>query len=92
MKKVGVILLGIICIVELSACATFNMLNSDLPLPQRLFIYSGTRLDWAAITNNEAALKRFKVDPPCEPLIDLPFSFALDSILLPNSIYAEIFH
>jgi uncharacterized protein YceK len=94
MKTAWPILLGLICILELSSCATFNMLNSDLPLPQRMFIYSGTRtrLDWAAITNNEASLKRFKVEPPCEPLIDLPFSFALDSIFLPKSIYAEIFH
>jgi len=93
-KKLKVLLhlWALICLVGLSACATFNALNSELPLNRRMFIYSGTRLDWYAITNNEVALKRIKVTPPCEPLLDLPFSFALDSILLPRSIYAEIFH
>lgn len=85
-------LLGILCIAQLSACATFNTLNSDLPLNRRNFVYSGTRLDWYAITNNKAELMKIKVTPPYEPFVDLLFSFALDSILLPKAIYAEFFH
>ena len=83
-RKAALHLGVLVCLVELPACATFNALNSDLPLYRRMFIYSGTRLDWYAITKNEAALKRIKVAVPCEPLLDLPFSFAMDSILLPK--------
>ena len=78
----------------LSGCATFKSLdaNAHLPLYERILIYSGTRLDWAAIEKNDAALSKFKATPPCYPLVDLPFSFALDSIFLPLSVSAEIFH
>ncbi len=81
-----------ICMIELSGCATFSTLNTDLPLNQRMFVYSGTRLDWSALTNNDAALRKIKVAPPHYPLVDLPLSFALDSLFLPLTFYAEIFH
>ena len=83
---------GGICIIGLSGCATFTTLDAHLPLNQRIFIYSGTRLDWAALAKNDSALRKFKVAPPRYPLIDLPFSFALDSMFLPLAAYAEIFH
>jgi uncharacterized protein YceK len=85
---------GGICIMGLSGCATFKSLDvaAHLPLYQRIFIYSGTRLDWAAIAKNDAALTKFKATPPCYPLVDLPLSFALDSIFLPLTVSAEIFH
>jgi uncharacterized protein YceK len=83
---------GGICIMGLSGCATFKSLDAHLPLYQRMFIYSGTRLDWAAITKNNVALSKFKVAPPCYPLVDLPLSFALDSIFLPLTVSAEIIH
>ena len=78
----------------LSGCATFKSINvaALLPLYERILIYSGTRLDWAAITKNDAAISKLKATPPSYPLVDLPFSFALDSILLPLSVSAEIFH
>jgi uncharacterized protein YceK len=81
-----------IFIVGLSGCATFKTLDADFPLDERLFIYSGTRLDWAALAKNDAALRKFKVAPPRYSLVDLPLSFALDSIFLPLAICAEIFH
>lgn len=86
------IVLGGICIIELAGCATFKTLDADLPLAQRMFIYSGTRLDWAALTKNDVALRKYKVEPPSYPLVDLPLSFALDSLFLPLSVGAEIFH
>ena len=78
----------------LSGCATFKSINvaAHLPLYERTLIYSGTRLDWAAITKNDAAISKLKATPPSYPLVDLPFSFSLDSILLPLSVSAEIFH
>jgi uncharacterized protein YceK len=81
-----------ICLTELSGCATFKTLDADFPLDQRLFIYSGTRLDYAAVTKNDVALRKFKVVPPRYPFVDLPLSFALDSMFLPLAVFAEIFH
>jgi uncharacterized protein YceK len=85
---------GSICIMALSGCATFKSLDmaAHLPLYERILIYSGTRLDWAAIARNDAALSKLKATPPCYPIIDLPLSFALDSIFLPLTASAAIFH
>jgi uncharacterized protein YceK len=44
------------------------------------------------MTANNAALKKIKVTPPRYPLVDLPFSFALDSAFFPLAVIAEIFH
>jgi len=76
----------------MSGCATFKTLDVHLPLDQRMFIYSGTRLDWAALAKNDVALRKFKIAPPRYPLIDLPLSFALDSMFLPLTVCAEILH
>lgn len=81
-----------ICAISLSGCATFKSLDADVPLVQHIFIYSGTRLDWAALTQNELTIRKFKVQPPTYPCVDLPLSFALDSLFLPLAISAEIFH
>ena len=92
MRTFKKIVVGCVCIISLSGCATFKTLDTELPLNERMFIYSGTRLDWSAISNNQAALKKFKVEPPRYPLVDLPFSFALDSFFSPLAVLAEIFH
>ena len=78
----------------LSGCAAFKSINvaAHQPLYERILIYRGSRLDWAAITENDAAISKLKATPPSYPLVDLPFSFALDSILLPLSGSVEIFH
>lgn len=81
-----------ICIVALSGCATFNTLDAEVPLFERIFIYSGTRLDWAALENDDVTIRKFSTAPPSHPLLDLPFSFALDSVFLPLALSAEIFH
>jgi uncharacterized protein YceK len=86
------IVYGGICIIEVPGCATFKNLDAPLPLDQRMFIYSGTRLDWAALAKNDVDLRKFKVAPPRYPLVDLPLSFALDSVFLPIAVCAEIFH
>ena len=81
-----------ISIIGLSGCATFTSLNAEVPLYERVFVYSGTRLNWAALENDNATIRKFKAEPPSYPLVDLPFSFALDSVFLPLAISAEIFH
>jgi uncharacterized protein YceK len=92
MKTFKEVLYGAICIIGLSGCATFKSLNADVPLYERVFVYSGTRLDWAALKNDTATIRKFKTEPPSYPLVDLPFSFAMDSVFLPLAISAEIFH
>lgn len=81
-----------ICIIGLSGCATFKSLDAEVPLFERVFVYSGTRLDWAALKDNDLVIRKFNTAPPRYPLVDLPFSFALDSLFLPLAISAEIFH
>ena len=92
MKTFKHVIVGGICMIGLSGCATFKTLDAHLPLDQRLFIYSGTRLDWAALAKNDAALSKFKIAPPRYPKVDLPLSFALDSLFLPIAVCTEIFH
>lgn len=92
MKTFKQLVCGGICLIGLSSCATFKSLDARVPLAQRMFIYSGTRLDLAALAKNDVALRKFKVAPPRYPLVDLPLSFALDSIFLPLAVCAEIFH
>ncbi|WP_409521146.1 YceK/YidQ family lipoprotein [Methylomonas sp. MO1] len=86
------VLYGAICIIGLSGCATFKSLNAEVPLYERVFVYSGTRLNWAALENDDVTIRKFKVEPPSYPLVDLPFSFAMDSLFLPLAVSAEIFH
>lgn len=92
MKTSLKIIISAICIIVLSGCATFKSLDADVPLARRIFIYSGTRLDWAALENNHVAVRKFNTAPPSLPLVDLPFSFALDTLFLPLAVSAEIFH
>ncbi len=92
MKTFKKFVFGATCIIGLSGCATFKSLDADVPLAQRIFIYSGTRLDWAALENNAVAIRKFNTAPPSMPLVDLPFSFAFDSLFLPLAVSAEIFH
>ena len=83
---------GIVCVLVLSGCATFKSLNAEVPLYERVFVYSGTRLDWAALEDDDVTIRKLKTEPPSYPLVDLPFSFAMDSLFLPLAISAEIFH
>jgi len=83
---------GVVCVLVLSGCATFKSLNAEVPLYERIFMYSGTRLDWATLENDDVTIRKLKAEPPGYPLVDLPFSFALDSLFLPLAISAEIFH
>jgi len=83
-KKIifSLIILGLI--ITTSACATYKTLeNAKFNSPK---VFSGTRLDLHAINNNTVALKKFKVDPPKYPLLDLPGSFVLDVVAAPATL------
>ena len=68
-------------IVSASGCATYRTLDAAGANGPKFF--SGTRQDMYAINNDNVGLKKFKVDPPKYPLLDLPASFILDLIVSP---------
>jgi len=74
-------LVWLVAALWVSGCATVASLDSAGhrgPL-----VYSGTRLDLAAMTGDENGLRRFKVAPPAYPWLDLPFSLMADTFILP---------
>jgi len=75
------LLLLALALSGLQGCATYSTISEAKPGSPK--IYSGTRLDVHAIEGNEFAQLKFKVDPPQHPALDLPFSFILDTIMLP---------
>lgn len=66
----------------LNGCATIRTMPS-LATPEHPKIYSGSRLDYGAISKNGESLKKFKAEAPEHPLIDFPFSVILDTVILP---------
>lgn len=64
-----------------SGCATYKSISTSGP--GRPKVYSGALLDLAAITRNDFVLRKYKVDPPTYPLLDLPCSVVLDTLILP---------
>jgi len=74
--------LGIV--VALSACSTLN--SAGLVTRESPRAFTGTQLNIAAIGRNAhtlAEFERFGMRPAAFPVADLPFSFALDVVLLP---------
>lgn len=72
----------------LLGCATARTAdNAHVGSPK---VYGGTRLNLAALGSDEEALGRFKrydIEPPEHPAVDLPLSFVADTLLLPFSIW-----
>lgn len=69
-------------------CATVDTVSSlTIDSPK---LYSGTRLDWAAISEDDLRLRvyaeKFNVVPPVHPKSDLLFSFVLDTVVLPVTL------
>ncbi|OGW53304.1 MAG: hypothetical protein A2Z46_01300 [Nitrospirae bacterium RBG_19FT_COMBO_55_12] len=88
------LLINIAMVPGLNGCATIrtvpNLASYGSPK-----VYSGTRLDYNAATENRAGLAKFKAEPPRYPLIDIPFSAILDTVLLlvtiPVATYELVF-
>jgi uncharacterized protein YceK len=82
-------------LVCLSSCGTLRTVSAaSIESPK---IYSGTRIDYYAIVGDTEHLEeKFNVRPPAYPFLDLPFSFALDTVVLPLtypvSLYEAVFH
>ena len=66
-----------------TGCATYKTISVAKYGSSSPRVYSGTRLNFHAISDNRYALKKFDVAPPEYPILDLPTSFALDTLLLP---------
>jgi len=86
---ITVIFLLIATSLSLGGCATFRTLSTFDP--ERPKIYSGTRLDLNVTVGDESWPRKFGLEPPRYPVIDLPFSFILDTVMLPSTIPNAIF-
>ena len=64
------------CGVLLGGCASVRSLTDYKPGDPVFF--AGSRLDAAAIRNDQLALKKFTAQPPRYPMLDLPFSVVAD--------------
>lgn len=96
MKKVttNIRILLLICpSLFVGGCSTFNTINSAEPGTPKF--YSGTRLNVNALVGNEVAMRKYKIPPPAHPLLDLPGSLILDTLISPltggAALYEVIF-
>jgi uncharacterized protein YceK len=71
-------------LVLLSGCASVSTLNASEPGAP--IVYSGTRLDWYAIQGGCCPTERFGVDAPTYPMLDLPGSLLVDTVLFPLAL------
>lgn len=69
-----------------TGCATYQTISVAKHGTSSPRVYSGTRLNIHAISGNRYALKKFNVAPPRYPLLDLPASFALDTLIFPITV------
>lgn len=76
------------CVLASSGCATVTTIQrADT---SNVKVFSGTRQDLRAIGGETAENGRYRAPPPPYSLLDLPFSFALDIIMLPLTLPAAI--
>ncbi len=93
MRQSSFVLL-LVMALGLNGCATIRTMPT-LASPGSPKVYSGARLDYNAVTNDGEDLGKFKTAAPAYPLIDLPFSMVLDTIILfvtiPVATYEVVF-
>jgi uncharacterized protein YceK len=76
------------CVVASSGCATVSTIQrAD---EHTVKVFSGTRQDLRAIGGETAENARYRSPPPPYPLLDLPFSFAFDVLMLPLTLPAAV--
>ncbi len=85
MKKGMFIIILFYC---LNACATYETISHfSIDSPK---LYGGTRLDKAAISEDDLRLRvyqeKFDITPPENPGLDIGFSFVFDTLLLPVTL------
>ena len=72
-----------------NGCATYRTISAVTYGSPR--VYSGTRLNINAISDNHVTLKKFDVEPPEHPVLDLPASFVFDTVMLPLTLVSALF-
>ncbi|MDR4516961.1 MAG: YceK/YidQ family lipoprotein [Nitrosomonas sp.] len=93
MKSFKILVVAILSgavIVLSTGCATYQTISVAKHGTSSPRVYSGTRLNIHTITGNRYAQKKFKIAPPKYPLLDLPASFALDTLILPMTASSVI--
>lgn len=74
--------------IGLSGCATVRTAdNVHFGSPK---VYGGTRVNVAAISDDETSLSRYRqygIEAPAYPAVDLPLSFVGDTLFLPFSAW-----
>ncbi|MFJ3484576.1 YceK/YidQ family lipoprotein [Pseudomonas sp. NPDC090202] len=81
MNKLLIITLGLLLT---TGCSTVRTLDANQPGAP--VVYSGTRLDLYAMRGGCCEKDRFGAEAPKYPLLDLPGSALLDTLLLPLSV------
>lgn len=85
-SRAGLRLLALCAALALGGCGTIGSLASPWSYKEPSKIYGGVRNDWSEIGQETG---------PCRPgpllIVDLPFSFALDTLLLPITVCYELF-
>ncbi len=76
-----------------SGCATYQTIsNAEVGSPK---VFSGTRMNIAAMRGDESGLRRLPGTAPRRPALDLPLSLVLDTALLqmtvPVALYELVF-
>ena len=84
-RGVGTVLLAALA----TGCATYHTISTAEAGTAK--VMSGTRLDTLAMQGAELPGGKFKTAPPAHPAIDLPFSFALDVLILPLTVPAVLY-
>ena len=85
-ESVSIVAIVVLQLSFSSGCATYRTISkAEQGSPK---VFSGTRLDVSAIRGDEIGLRKFKVDPPKYPLVDLPFSIGFDTAILPLTVRA----
>jgi uncharacterized protein YceK len=85
MNKRVVVILGLLLT---TGCSTVRTLDANQPGAP--IVYAGTRLDLYAIEGGCCEKDRFGAEAPKYPMLDLPGSALLDTLLLPLSILTAL--
>jgi uncharacterized protein YceK len=85
MNKLVVIILGLLLT---TGCSTVRTLDANQPGAP--IVYAGTRLDLYAMEGGCCEKDRFGAEAPKYPMLDLPGSALLDTLLLPLSILTAL--
>ena len=72
-----------------TGCATYRSIEATQPGSPK--VYSGTRMNIAALRQDDGALQRFHAEAPAYPALDLPFSLVLDTVMFPLTWSRVIF-